>query len=170
MKKLFYIIPIAAILGYALISDAANNNISNTASGNSSGGSATSTFVTNTSSTPVPVTLTTLIAGENLTNNYLAVEQDFSYNLQQTANTTTTVKGSAGFLHALTIEPIAGATTTVINVFDSITGAGTKIASFQLQQPATALYPVNMVLDVAFTTGLSISQTGATSTITASYR
>jgi hypothetical protein len=131
---------------------------------------ATSTIITNPSSTPVQVTLATQIAGEDLTNNILVTELRYSYSFMSTVNTTTTIKSAAGFLHECTIEPIAGATTTVITIYDSTTGSGTKIASYQLQEPATALYPITNTLNVTYATGLSIVQTGATSTITCSYR
>jgi hypothetical protein len=106
--------------------------------------------------------LGTKLAGEDLTNDVMKVEQRFNYRNIST-NATTTVKSSGGFLHSLTVST-AGASTTA-TLYDSITGTGTKIATIATTVETTLLY------DVAFTTGLTIVTAGTTAgDMTVSYR
>lgn len=100
------------------------------------------------------------IAGEDLTNDVLKVEQRFSYTYISTA-TTTTVKSGAGFLHSITVN---GGTAGTIIIYDNTAGSGTIIASFDSTN-ALATYTFN----VSFGTGLTIVTSAATK-ITVSYR
>jgi len=111
-------------------------------------------------------TLATLIAGEDLTNNVMKVEQRFSYSNISTA-TTTTVKSGAGFLHSITFnKPVAS---EVWTIYDNTAGSGTKIGTITL--PATLLSqgPYTAIYDVSFATGLTIVS-GSTTDGTVSYR
>jgi len=72
------------------------------------------------------VTQGTLLAGEDLTNNVIKVENRFSYATIATA-TTTTIKSGAGFLHRITVS---GGTTGAIIVYDNTAASGTKIIDF----------------------------------------
>jgi hypothetical protein len=132
----------------------------------SGGSSSTSTTVVNTSSSPVLVSLATLLAGEDLTDNVLDVELHYAYTFIATANSTTTIKSAAGFIHTITVDNPNGSST--INVYDSTSGSGTQIAQFVL--PTSTAMPQTLTLDDAFTTGLTIQEKGNTSTITVSSR
>lgn len=106
------------------------------------------------------VTLATLIAGEDLTNNVQKVEQRFSY-ATITTGTTTTIKSGAGFLHTMIVN---GGTTGTITIYDNTAASGTKIADFDTTN-ALATY----TFDVSFATGLTIVTSAATK-LTISYR
>lgn len=110
------------------------------------------------------VTLDSLIAGEDLTNNVLKVEERFSYyNHVGTAGSTSgTVKAAAGFLHALTFgKHTAGGTYAL---YDSIGTSGTLISTISMD---TAAVPT--LYDVSFTTGLTVVS-GSVCNLTFSYR
>jgi hypothetical protein len=105
------------------------------------------------------VTQGTLLAGEDLTNNVIKVEERFSYS-NITSATTTTVKSGAGFLHAIIINtPVASAT---ITIYDSTTGSGTKIGTITLGATLANDIYGNFLYDVYFTTGLTIVTSGVT--------
>lgn len=106
-------------------------------------------------------TMATLIAGEDLANNVLKVEERFSYANIASA-TTTTVKSGAGFLHCLTINTTAAG---AITIYDNTAGSGTKIATIA----ASPVIGSTFKFDVSFGTGLTIV-TAAASDITVSYR
>lgn len=111
--------------------------------------------------TPLPVTLQTLIAGEDLTNDVHKVENRYSYTYQAAVGTTT-IKSGAGFLHAITLNaPSAGG---VLTAFDSVGTSATIIASL-----GTASQPQTFTFNVSFTTGLSVANVG-TQPYTVSYR
>ena len=108
----------------------------------------------------VQTTLNTLIAGEDITNDRLKVEHQYSGTYIATA-TTTTVKSGAGFIHTLTIgETAAGA----ITLYDNTAGSGTIIFVAK-----ASIVEQTFVLDVSFTVGLTIV-TAAASKLMVSYR
>lgn len=111
--------------------------------------------------------LATTIAGEDLTNDVLKVEQRYTY-AYVTADAL--VKTGAGFLHTLTFSPTdAAATAGTIFVYDKTSEATPTIFSYTI--PAAALVPVTVTLDVSFTTGLYIGfTTTADVAVTVSYR
>jgi hypothetical protein len=93
------------------------------------------------------VVLATNIAGEDITNDVLKVEQRFSYGTL-TSVSTVAIKAAAGFLHLINIG-VPSCPTTII--YDNTLPGGTKI------QTLTAGYPVGShPLDISFSTGLSI--------------
>lgn len=103
------------------------------------------------------VSLATLIAGEDLTNNVLKVEERFSYFAPVVVDSA--VKSGAGFVHSITIsQNDAAPTAGTIDILDSTSaGAGTKIFSWNL---TTAVFvPFTVILDCNFTTGLYIDFT-----------
>ena len=110
---------------------------------------------------------TELIAGEDLTNDVLKVEQRFSYAFVQAD---AQVKGSAGFLHALTFhENDAAPTAGTIDVYDNTAGSGTKVFSWTLT--TTVFMPVTVVLNCVMATGIYIDlTTTADVNVTASFR
>lgn len=110
--------------------------------------------------TKTGATLVEKLAGEDITNDVLKVEERFSYNNITTA-TTTTVKTGAGFLHSITINTTAAGT---ITIYDNTAGSGTKIGTL-----ASSVGQQTFFYDVQFATGLTIV-TGAASDITVSYR
>jgi len=113
----------------------------------------------------VKQTLATMIAGEDLTNNVLKVEQRFSYT-NITTQTTTVVKSGPGFLHAIDFTATASG---VITIYDNTAGSGTKIRT--ITSPGTLLQSeVNKILNVNFATGLTIVTSGAAQDIVVSYR
>lgn len=74
---------------------------------------------------------------------------------------TTPVKGSAGFLHSITVgETAAGA----ITIYDHPTGVGTVVAVLK-----ASVAEQTFIFDVAFTNGLTIV-TAAASKLSVSYR
>ena len=108
----------------------------------------------------------TLQAGEDQTNDVMKVEGQFSYN-NVTASGVTVVKGTAGFVHSVTLNnPVASG---VFVLYDaSGVGAGivatiTNPDTLLDQGPRTALY------DVKCPTGISASNTIAQN-VTVSYR
>lgn len=116
-----------------------------------------------TSANPLQQNLATAIAGEDLTNNVLKVEQRFSYIAISTA-VTTTVKATSGFLHTITIVA-AGASGNTVTVYDNTAGSGTAII------PTFTPVVGTLLLDVSFGTGLTIVTAGTTPPIlTVSYR
>lgn len=88
----------------------------------------------------------------------------FLYSHISTA-TTTTVKSGAGNLHSISVNT-KGTVASTITVFDNTAGSGTVIGVIDSLNLSGAF-----VLDVAFTTGLTIVTTGTVSPdITVSYR
>lgn len=112
-------------------------------------------------------TLSTKLAGEDLTNDVLKTEQRYSFTRLAADGQ---VKAGAGFLHTLTFAcadaaPTAGS----ITVYDSLTETGTVIYSETFD--TTAFRGFSVVLDVSFSTGLYIGfTTTADVGCTASYR
>lgn len=112
-------------------------------------------------------TLSTKLAGEDLTNDVLKTEQRYSFTRLAADGQ---VKAGAGFLHTLTFA-CADATPTAgsIIVYDSLTETGTVIYSETFD--TTAFRGFSVVLDVSFSTGLYIGfTTTADVGCTASYR
>lgn len=107
-----------------------------------------------------PVTMNTLMAGEDLTNNRLMVEERFSYQAITTA-ATTTVKSGSGFLHAITIT---GGVAGTISIWDNTAGSGTSIGFIDVGYSYDR-FPMN----VSFATGLTIVTSQAIK-LTISYR
>lgn len=113
------------------------------------------------------ISLATLIAGEDLTNNVLKVEQRFSFLNIAAGQATTTVKSGAGFLHSITFNSAATAT-NVTTVYDNTAGSGTVIA---IPAATTATVPTTLTYDCSFSTGLTIvTGTANGSNMTVSYR
>lgn len=112
-------------------------------------------------------TLSTKLAGEDLTNDVLKTEQRYSFTRLAADGQ---VKAGAGFLHTLTFAcadaaPTAGS----IIVYDSLSETGTVIYSETFDTAAFRGFSV--VLDVSFSTGLYIGfTTTADVGCTASYR
>ncbi len=97
-------------------------------------------------------TLSTLLAGEDLNNNVMKVEERFSYANIVAGQATTVVKAATGFLHSITFNSAATATSTMV-MYDNTAASGTKIATIT----ATGLVPpVTVIYDVVFATGLTI--------------
>jgi len=114
-----------------------------------------------------PVSLGTTIAGEDLTNDVMKVEQRFSY-LNIPSAATTTVKSGSGLLHSIIITN-PGATSNTIKIYDSTAASGTVIVDWSTSggTPAAGSY----IFDVSFTTGLTVVTAGTTSpNLTVTYR
>ncbi len=85
-------------------------------------------------------------------------------NITLAAPTTTIVKSGGGILHTITINnPVA---TGVITIYDSLTAAGSVIAT--ITTPANP-QPFTLHLDATFTTGLTVVTATAAQNITISY-
>ncbi len=109
----------------------------------------------------VPNTLTTLLAGEDLTANVLKTEQRFTYTNQAGTTAGVTVKSGAGFLHTLTVNTPAAS--GVVTLYDNTAASGTKIGTW-----SCATFEGSFVLDVTFATGLElVVATGACDVTTA---
>lgn len=80
------------------------------------------------------------------------------------------IKGSAGFIHTITIAPIGTTVAGVLTVYNSLTETGTVIYSTSL--PVTTFTPFSITLDVAATTGIFVGfdATLANVQVTVSYR
>jgi len=113
------------------------------------------------------ISLATLIAGEDQTNDVLKVEGQFIW-AYCTADTQ--VKAGAGFLHSVTISPTdAAATAGSIIIYDQTTEAVPILFTYYV--PAAALVPVTVILDVKFATGLYVGFTTTNDVaVTISYR
>jgi hypothetical protein len=109
------------------------------------------------------VTEATLLAGEDLTNNVMKVEQRFSYAAISTA-ATTVIKSGSGFIHTISI---VGGTLGAITVYDNTAGSGTTI--LPTFTPTATLPCPPIPLDVQFSTGLTIV-TAAATIIVVAYR
>lgn len=105
-------------------------------------------------------TLATTIAGEDTNADRIKVELRYAYNYISTA-ATTVVKGSAGFIHSITVN---GGTAGTIIIYDNTAGSGNIIASFDSTN-ALATYTLN----VSASTGITVVTSAATK-ITVSYR
>ena len=112
------------------------------------------------------VNLASRIAGEDIPNDVLKVEERFSYS-NITSATTTTVKTGAGFFHALIINK--GVAAATITVYDNTAGSGTKIATITFGAALLSDPPDSTIYNVSFSTGLTIVTSGATD-LTVSYR
>lgn len=106
------------------------------------------------------VSMDSRLAGEDTVNDVMKVENRNSYHYM-TAAGTTTLKSTAGFLHAITI----GATTAAaVLVYDSA-GTSATIAA----QLKASIAENTYFFDVATSNGLTIACAG-TPTLTVSYR
>ena len=112
-------------------------------------------------------TLGTLMAGEDLTNDVLKVEQRMSYT---NISADTAVKSGAGFLHTLTFAQIDAAPTAgTIIVYDNTAESGTII--FSSTWTTAVFLPVTVTIDASFSTGLYVGfTTTADIGVTVSYR
>lgn len=126
----------------------------------------------------VKVTLATLLAGEDLVNNILKVNQVFSY-LNITTNTTTTVKSGSGLFYGFTVNNNGFTTAGTITIYDNTAGSGTLIGTWTVpvSPPGTALlatdfFPPQLGLNASFATGLTFvtATTAPAPNITALYR
>lgn len=113
------------------------------------------------------VTLNTLQAGEDLTNDVTKVEQRFSY---ANISSDTAVKSGAGFLHTVTFAQIDAAPTAgTIIIYDNTAESGTII--FSSTWTTAVFYPTTVTIDAAFSTGLYVGfTTTADIGVTLSYR
>jgi hypothetical protein len=100
-------------------------------------------------------------------NRALMVDSVYAYGR---ATADTQIKGSAGFIHSITIAPTGSVTAGVLTVYDSLSETGTVIFSVAL--PITSFTPFNVVLDVTATTGIYVAfdATLANVQATVSYR
>ena len=115
----------------------------------------------------VKVTEATLLAGEDLTNNVVKVEQRFSFAYIAPGQATTVVKGSAGFLHSITFNKAAAAT-NVTTIYDNASGSGTIIA---VPLTTAVVSPITVIYDISFINGLTIiTGTANGADMTVSYR
>lgn len=111
-------------------------------------------FAENTAYTPAiqNVGMYDKIAGEDLTNDVLKVNQVFS-NTYISSATTTVVKTGAGLLHTIVIgETAAGATT----IYDNTAASGTIIAVLK-----ASIAEQTFTFDAAFAIGLTVVTAGA---------
>lgn len=112
------------------------------------------------------VTQATLVAGEDLTNNVLKVEQRFSYSR---ATADVQIKAGSGFLHTVTFSATGTVTAGLITIYDNTAESGTVIWSGTIQ---TGLNPTTIQLDVSFAAGLYVGYDGTIANVatTVSYR
>lgn len=99
----------------------------------------------------VNVNLNTLISGEDQTNNLLRTEQRNNY-YHYVGTVAGTVKTSAGFIHAITVNK---AGTSDLTVYDSVGTSATVIGIISGSVEQTKIY------DVSTTTGITVLGTSA---------
>lgn len=119
------------------------------------------------SSGNLKTTLATTIAGEDITNDVLKVEQRFSFS-NVTADTL--VKSGAGFLHTITFaQSDAAPTAGSIIFYDNTAESGTVILTVNF---TTAVFqPYTVIIDANFSNGLYAGfTTTADVNVTVSYR
>ncbi len=87
------------------------------------------------------------------------VEQRFSATNMTTA-TTTTIKSGAGLLHAIIVNKAIAAAT--ISLFDNTAGSGTSLGVITFGAALLTDPPLNAIYDVSFSTGLTVTTSGAT--------
>lgn len=113
------------------------------------------------------VSLATLIAGEDLTNNVLKTERQYSYS-RKTADGQ--VKASAGFIHAVTISPTTATPTAgLLTIYDNTAESGTAIYTEWI----FATTPGHtVILDCVAATGIYVGYDGtlANVSVNVSYR
>ena len=102
------------------------------------------------------VNLTTLIAGEDQTNNRMLTLPKYTYSAVAVADVQ--IKASAGVLHSVTISPndvlpTAGS----IIIYDSLTETGTVV--FNWSVPAAIFSPFTVILDYTMATGMYLGFT-----------
>jgi len=114
------------------------------------------------------VILGSQIAGEDLTNDVLKIEHQYSY--QAVATSDTQVKASAGFLHTVTIScndaaPTAGS----LIIYDNTAESGTQV--FNHTFTTTPFVPFTLTFDAVMTTGIYLGfTTTADVNVSVSYR
>jgi hypothetical protein len=114
---------------------------------------------------PYPVTLQTLIAGEDLTNDVQKVENRYSYT-HVSAVGTTVIKASAGFLHSINVG-VSSAGGQIV-VYDS--ASGTNATRIAVIGTTTTPEPLpTYFYNVTTSSGIVIANVG-TQTYTVSYR
>ena len=102
------------------------------------------------------VTLGTLIAGEDQTNNVMRVEGQFSY--KPIPHADTQVKATGGFIHTVTCNSDAAATAGTIDIRDGIAAAGGTL--IQTLTFVNAYFPpTTITLDVTTSTGIYMDYT-----------
>jgi hypothetical protein len=113
------------------------------------------------------VTMATSIAGEDISNDVLKVEERYSYNL---VTSDTLIKSGVGFLHSITFSPNdATPTAGTIIVYDNTAESGTQI--FNWSVATIAFIPFTVILDVSFSVGCYVGfTTTADVNVTVSYR
>lgn len=102
------------------------------------------------------VTLGALIAGEDLTNDILKVEERYSYSGIKTADAQ--IKASAGFIHSITIScndaaPTAGS----VIIYDNTAESGTQV--YNETFTTTVFRGYSVILDVVCSTGIYVGFT-----------
>jgi len=115
----------------------------------------------------IPVSLSSTIAGEDITNDVMKVEHQYSYD-HVTADTA--VKSGAGFLHTLTFACTDAAPTAgTIIIYDNTAESGNIIYSETFDTTVFRGYTVT--IDAEFSTGLYVGfTTTADVGVTVSYR
>lgn len=133
-----------------------------------------------TSTNPEQVSQATLVAGEDLTNNKLVVEQRYTYG-RVTATGTTTIKFTAGYVDSISITnpaALTGATTvTTITIYDNTAASGqnTHIIVLPVSANLASALPLSIPVHDSYVTGITVNVALGTSgswtpDITVNYR
>jgi len=112
------------------------------------------------------ITLATQIAGEDITNEVLKVEQRYTYKVLAADGQ---IKNGPGFVHTMTFTSDAAATAGTIILWDGLTETGTAVFTYTV--PAAYISPFTIILDVEMLTGIYLGfTTTADVTVTTSFR
>jgi hypothetical protein len=115
------------------------------------------------------VSLATLIAGEDLTNDRLKVEHQYTSSGVKVADAL--IKSGAGFVHSITISQADAAPTAGTIQIRDATAAGAGTVLFEWNLTTAVFNPFTIILDVAFSTGLYFDfTTTADVNVVGSYR
>lgn len=112
-------------------------------------------------------TLGTKLAGEDLTNDVMKVEEQMLGYTTTTRGTANAVKTGAGFIHSVTFDRVTNGTT--LTLYDALTVTGSPIDTITLDTTST---PFTLVYDQLLTTGLTVvtGGVGALPSIKINYR
>lgn len=116
-------------------------------------------------STKESINLYTQIAGEDLANDVLKVEERFAFT-NITTNTTTTVKSGSGYVNGFTVNNPALLTVAnlTVTVYDNTAASGTKIGTYTVPFGLTTAVPFFVPIRCSFSTGLTVVTAGPTVT------
>ena len=119
-------------------------------------GTAGTTSLFGGTSNPLPVVLSSGIAGEDLINNILVTEDRYTY-ATSFGTATTTIKTGSGYLKRISVtNPMMFGAAGTISVWDNTAASGTPMGTITIPAGTTAV-PFPVPFDESFSNGLTLS-------------